>query len=169
MYLRPLLPDDEPRILKWRNHPDVARFMYRDTPISAEEHAAWFASACADSDEAVHRIALLEGAPVGVSSLTQIDYANSQCEWGGYLAPDVFRGQGLGRQMLEAALSMAFVDLGMQRVFVEVITTNQRAHALYRAVGFELVETIHGRVIRSTGPIDVHRMVASRPEDSRCP
>ena len=40
--LRPLAVTDRDRLLTWRNFPEIARWMYSDHAISAEEHARWF-------------------------------------------------------------------------------------------------------------------------------
>jgi len=48
---------------------------------------------------------------------------------------EAFRGQGIGRQLLEAALEHARAD-GMERVFLEVRDGNGPARALYDACGF---------------------------------
>src|SRR5207302_5934831 len=39
--LRPLETADRERLLAWRNLPEIARWMYSDHKIGAEEHARW--------------------------------------------------------------------------------------------------------------------------------
>ena len=41
--LRLMRSGDLARVLNWRNHPDVRRFMYTSHEISPEEHEQWFA------------------------------------------------------------------------------------------------------------------------------
>ena len=161
--LVPLRPEDEDRILGWRNSPEVARFMYRDWPISPDEHHAWFAGALVDTTRAIHRLVVMDDIPAGLSSLTAFDEADRSCEWGGYLAPEIEKGAGIGREVLRSALSMAFDELGLDRVYVEVVVTNTRALALYESVGFERVELLRGRALQSAGPVDAHRLVLIRP------
>lgn len=49
-----------------------------------------------------------------------------------------FRGQGLGRQLLEAALSWAFDQQQLSAVFLNVGDDNTHAKRLYQAAGFHL-------------------------------
>jgi len=162
MRLRPFRISEESLVLGWRNHPEVSQFMYRKAPIPDAEHALWFRSALEDSDSVRHRIAEFDGVPVGVCSLTAIDQERAECLWGGYLAPEVARGAGFGRQMIEAALSMAFDELGMQRVFVEVLTSNVRAERLYRSMGFLHIETVQRRDPHSREFEDAYRLMLDR-------
>jgi len=46
--LRPILDEDKDLILKWRNSPDVAPYMYTDHQISEPEHNQWFDSIRSD-------------------------------------------------------------------------------------------------------------------------
>ena len=56
--------------------------------------------------------------------------------WGMYVAPR-FRGQGIGRALLEAALSHARGLAGLRRINISVMTSNQVAKSLYESCGFE--------------------------------
>lgn len=50
---------------------------------------------------------------------------------------DAWRGNGLGRELLEQAIARA-TDLGADRVLLEVGITNQSARELYASSGFEV-------------------------------
>jgi RimJ/RimL family protein N-acetyltransferase len=56
--------------------------------------------------------------------------------WGMYVAPEA-RRQGIGRQLVDAALTHAFANLGARQVNLGVNAANAPAIALYRATGFE--------------------------------
>lgn len=143
------------RVLEWRNSSEVAAFMYRDDPIPPQEHAAWFPSTIHDRNGARYRVVESESTPIGWISLTNIDTRNRSCEWGGYLAPEAPRGKGLGKDMLLASLDMAFTELGMNRVVVEVIVGNDRALYLYESVGFVREGLLRERAWQLDGPRDV--------------
>jgi ribosomal protein S18 acetylase RimI-like enzyme len=55
--------------------------------------------------------------------------------WGMYVAPEA-RGRGVGRQLLTGALDRARQMEGIDQVHLCVMTTQDAARALYRAVGF---------------------------------
>lgn len=64
------------------------------------------------------------------------------------------RGQGLGRQMLETAIDWARA-VGITKLSLSVFTGNERAVALYRAVGFEDEGVRRRQVLLPDGPRDV--------------
>lgn len=151
-------------VLSWRNSVEVARFMYRDDPIDPFEHHVWMKSAVVDTPRARFRIAEDESQPIGFMSLTSIDGRHRSCEWGGYLAPTTPRGRGIGEGLLRLGLDMAFGDLDLNRVTVEVLTGNSRAVALYEKVGFVREGLLRQRAWQTTGPRDAFLMSILRSE-----
>ena len=153
--LRNVNLEDETKILTWRNSPEVAAFMYRDNPISPAEHSRWFKSIINDNESSVVRVLEHNSVASGLSSLSRIDLRHKSCEWGGYLAPDIDRGGGIGRAMLFLALQQAFKDFGLNRVVVEVLVGNQTALKLYESIGFVREGYLRERAWHASGPIDV--------------
>lgn len=153
--LRNVILEDETKILTWRNSPEVAAFMYRDDPISPAEHSRWFKSIINDTNSSVVRVLEHNSVASGLSSLSRIDLRHKSCEWGGYLAPDIDRGGGIGRAMLFLALQQAFEEFELNRVVVEVLVGNQTALKLYESIGFVREGYLRERAWHASGPIDV--------------
>lgn len=160
--LRHLTPQDESMILEWRNSDAVAPYMLRDTVISEAEHHKWFGQILTDTDSAVFRVMEHEGASCGLVSLNNIDTDKLSGEWGGYLAPHVPRGSGLGKTLMYLSLTMAFSHLRLNLVQVEVIVGNDAAIGLYESIGFIRGETIFNRAEHKNGPVDVIAMSLDR-------
>jgi ribosomal protein S18 acetylase RimI-like enzyme len=55
--------------------------------------------------------------------------------WGMYVVP-LFRGRGIGRSLVEEALSRISVLPGLRRVRLSVVASNQVALRLYESFGF---------------------------------
>lgn len=160
--LRHLAPQDELMILEWRNSDAVSPYMLRDTVISQEDHQRWFGQILHDTDSAVFRIMEHEGVPCGLASLSPINTEKLSGKWGGYLAPHVPRGSGLGKALMYLSLTMAFSHLRMNLVQVEVIVGNDAAIGLYDSFGFMRGETIFNRAEHKNGPLDVISMSLKR-------
>jgi len=160
--LRHLTPQDESMILEWRNSDAVAPYMLRDTVISEEEHHKWFGQILADTDSAVFRVLEHEGASCGLAALSPINTDKLSAEWGGYLAPHVPRGSGLGKTLMYLSLTTAFSHLRLNLVQVEVIVGNDAAIGLYGSIGFIRGETIFNRAEHKNGPVDVIAMSLKR-------
>jgi ribosomal protein S18 acetylase RimI-like enzyme len=60
--------------------------------------------------------------------------------WGMYLAPE-WRGQGIGRRLLEAAIHRAEKIAGLQRLLLSVSSTQSTARHLYKSLGFSVFGT----------------------------
>ena len=160
--LRHLTPQDESMILEWRNSTSVAPYMLRDTLISEEEHRKWFGQILTDTDFALFRIMEHEGVSCGLMSLSHIHPDKLSGEWGGYLAPHVPRGSGLGKTLMYLSVNAAFNQLGLNQIQVEVIVGNDVAIGLYESLGFLRGETIVNRAERKNGSVDVITMSLKR-------
>lgn len=55
--------------------------------------------------------------------------------WGMFVAPE-FRRQGLGRQLMQAAIEHASTLDGVERIHLSVTDASPGAHALYASLGF---------------------------------
>lgn len=133
--LRKLAADDRDRLLAWRNSPDVAAYMYSDHAITAEEHGRWFAGIEGDHRRA-YWIIELDGAPVGLANLYDIDAGNRRCAWAYYLADPAVRGRGVGAQVEVAMLDHVFDDLGLNKLWCEVLASNEAVWKLHLSFGF---------------------------------
>lgn len=152
--LRKLTMDDAEMIRSWRNSPEVADFMYRNDPISIEEHQKWMSHILSSPDSTFCRIIENDGQPIGLMSLSSISTRHHSCEWGGYLAPDAAKGIGSGKAVILESLRVAFVDLNLNRVVVEVLTDNSRAISLYESVGFVREGLLRQRAWHGSEPKD---------------
>jgi len=55
--------------------------------------------------------------------------------WGMYVAPEV-RGQGIGKQLMQALLVRCTTITGLEQIHLGVVTTNVAARHLYETLGF---------------------------------
>jgi ribosomal protein S18 acetylase RimI-like enzyme len=79
-----------------------------------------------------------DGHVVGAVGLTGISPQVGQLRW--FLVDAAWRGHGLGRRLLDTALAFAR-ESGYERVVLETFAELRGAAHLYRAAGFEIVET----------------------------
>lgn len=133
--LRAVAAEDSPRLLDWRNRPEVAAYMYTDHHISTDEHARWFDAACKAKDRRYWIIAL-DGAPVGLANLAGIDTIRRRCEWAYYLADPSVRGRGVGAAVEFMVIDHVFRDLGLHKLWCEVLVDNEAVWKLHLSFGF---------------------------------
>ncbi len=132
--LRSLREDDADRVLAWRNDPRIRAAMTTAEPIAPAEHHAWLARVMA-AESAVVTLFELDGEPVGFMQLSQLDRRNANARWGFYLRPQG-APPGSGSRMGYLMLRHAFEELGLHRVYADVIADNPASLALHRKLGF---------------------------------
>ena len=130
--VRAMREDDLERVLGWRNHPDVRRFMYTQHAITPSEHRKWYESSQLNPARSL-LIFEQAGEPLGFVNITQT-VAEHIADWGFYLAPGAPRGTG--QQLGEAALAFAFDSLGLHKVCGQALAFNERSIRFHEKLGF---------------------------------
>lgn len=131
--VRPMTQEDLERVLTWRNHEDVRRYMYTQHEISLAEHTSWFERASQDSNR--HLLVFeCNAMPLGFINLHQIA-PGGVAEWGFYVAPDATKGTG--RQLGEAALRYAFTHVGLHKLCGQALAYNERSIKFHSSLCFQ--------------------------------
>ena len=152
--LRPVEAADRDRILAWRSAPDVRRHLHSDHPISPDDDASWFAG-LADDDASRYWIIDLDGQPVGVASLYDIDPGNRRCAWASYLAEPASRGRGVGSYVEYWVLEYVFEGLKFEKLWCEAPASNEAAWRAHETFGFVVEARLRGHVIEDGDRADV--------------
>ncbi len=118
-------------VLNWRNHPEIANFMFRNTPISEEEHFS-FIEKLKETNTRFYYLVFKEEKPIGVIYITNICWAKRQGELGLYRNPEL---RGVGTILLESLENLASI-LGLSRLLARVLPDNHRALSLYGREGY---------------------------------
>lgn len=162
--LSPLLLEDGPRILSWRNNPEVSRYMYNDHPITLSEHDSWLQAAIHD-DAQLHWVVRLDGEPVGLASVTRINRVHSTAEWAFYLASPGARGRGVGSVIEYEILEFVFHNLGLERLACNgILAFNEAVIALHESFGFIREGVLRSAIQKNNGRLDVVLMGQLRHE-----
>ena len=152
--LRPLADGDRDRLLAWRNLPEVARWMYSDHAISAEEHDGWFVGALGDPRRR-YWVIEANGTPVGLANLYDLSPEHGRTSWAYYLADPSTRGQGIGAFVEYWVIEHVFGELGLNKLWCEVLVDNAPVWRLHEGFGFQR-EALFRQHVRKDGlPADV--------------
>jgi RimJ/RimL family protein N-acetyltransferase len=167
--LAALRPEDSDSLFAWINDRELVEWSAPFRPVDRDEHEAWFASALAGGDRLVRTIRLQPGDRlIGSCQLCNIDRADRSAELRIRVADPADRGRGHGTAAVRALLAIAFGELGLGLVRLEVRSDNAPAIAAYERAGFQAegsrpqAATIGGR------PVDLIVMSA-RPGDHAAP
>jgi RimJ/RimL family protein N-acetyltransferase len=137
--LRAVERSDLPAIHAFRNDPEVeGRVFPVPLPHSLAELEAQFDAAAekpaAEREDIVFAVDV-DGAIVGRVILFDADTVGGTIRMGIAIARD-HQGKGLGTEAVDLVLTYAFRDLGIRRVWLDVLADNPKAIASYRKSGF---------------------------------
>lgn len=152
--LRDVREDDRERLLAWRNSPDVAAFMYSDHKISQHEHDHWFDVVRHDARRR-YWIIEVDGEPVGLANLADIDMTHRRCAWAYYLASPKVRGLGVGSFVEFQVIEHVFTDLGLNKLWCEVLVSNEAVWRLHELYGFQREALYREHVMKNGHEVDV--------------
>ncbi|MDR0948254.1 MAG: GNAT family N-acetyltransferase [Lachnospiraceae bacterium] len=139
VYLRQLAVSDRNDMLEWMKDPSVNQWFQFDTGKATIESVTKFITEnrepkasprnvhyaiCAESDEYC-----------GTVSLKNIDYASKNADFAIALRSKM-QGQEIGYLATKAILRYAFQDLHLHKVYLNVLSHNQKAIRFYEKIGF---------------------------------
>ena len=131
--------------------------------------AVWWSNVMSRNDIFVyivvnHSIGSIDHAPcIGYAIIDKIDVENGRC-YAQVQIEESFRGKGYGCDAWDRILHVCFDTMKMNKVVLEVITTNLRAIHVYEKLGFKIEGTLKNHYKKSDGFIDVHIMSILRSD-----
>lgn len=114
-------------VAQWERDPGNAPFI---APWTEERHAAGL-----DDPDLRHLIVEAGDNPVGFVLLAGLQDENRSVEFRRIVITE--KGVGYGWAAVELVKRYCFRDLGANRLWLDVIETNQRARSLYASAGFQ--------------------------------
>ena len=136
--VRPMADTDVERVLAWRNHLEVRRYMYTQHEITLDEHQLWFERARQDPRKHL-LIFEVDDQALGFVSFRELD-SGATADWGFYAAPDAPKGSG--RELGRVALDHAFNDIKLHKVCAQALAYNERSIEFHQSLGFQQEGTL---------------------------
>ncbi len=122
--LRRLTENELELMMNWRMREDISRTLFSDVKLTLEGQKKWYEK-IKDSKNEIRWVIWKDNKPIGSMYVDHIDYDNSRCESGWFLAEK----EGMG---FEAVISLqrnlnnyVFDTLGLNRMSGEIIDTNK--------------------------------------------
>lgn len=122
------------RSFEWLTDPEINRLLDVGR-VSKEEQQIWFKGLKTRKNYLIWGVSC-DGMPIGAVGLKNINFSEKEAEYFGYIGEKEYWGRGIGTKMLEFAKTQA-TDIGIEKLYLNVIPENQRAIHLYKKFGFE--------------------------------
>lgn len=134
-------------------------------PKTAEDTERWYKELTKVEDAHEFSIrALADNAVIGSCGLFEISQENRSAEFGIAIGESNYWGKGYGSDATKIILRFAFEELGLNRVFLDVLASNPRAVRSYQKAGFVHECTRRQAVWRNGTYHDAYRMGILRDE-----
>ncbi len=130
----PISEEDTDDIIYWRNNVRD-KFIYRDL-FTRESHTQWLNSMVKTGKVAQFVIQIKDGRKIGSVFLRDIDYHHKKAEYGIFIGDTEAQGHGYGTEAAKLILEYGFKELGLHKIMLRVLATNERAVRSYEKVGF---------------------------------
>lgn len=135
--LTPIDDNHTDYIIRWRNRDFVSTELFTNAILTRETHEKWLREFVKTGK--CHQFIILVGEksiPVGTTFLKNIDWEVRSAEFGIFIGEGEYLSRGIGAAATRLVLDYAFNSLSMNKVWLEVKTTNHRAVNSYNRVGF---------------------------------
>lgn len=158
--LRRLRRDDLEAIAEYRSNPAVTSSLVGHThTMSLEGAEGWYEYQIGDSgSNAIRTIVDGNDAAIGYAFVRLTDAATRRGEFAILIGDTNHWGKGVGREVTSWFLDLAFSSMGLLKIELEVLASNERAIRLYQGLGFKTEGETRGGALRWGEYINVIRM-----------
>jgi diamine N-acetyltransferase len=133
--LRPLMEKDAQRMVEMMHDSVTTRYLQIGGPGYTEDTALGFIRSCTDESKHLHRAVVDENDVYqGSISLKNMDREKLEAEYAISMHPQA-QGKGAAKAATAGILELA-AQLGLNRVYLNVLAENERANRFYQKVGF---------------------------------
>ena len=138
--LRPLINSDYEKFYKWHSDANI-RFQtaMHPYPVTEQNEREWFNKAISNisNKRLIFTVVFKEKDEViGYFQLTEVNFINKNAMLGIVIGEEEYRGQGLGKEIMELGINYGFKSLGLLKISLDVINENNSAINLYKKMGF---------------------------------
>ena len=137
IYLRLMTHEDTDKIVQWRNSDEVRNnFIYREL-FTREGHERWIRD-MVETGRVVQMIicALADHRAMGSVFIRDIDRQHNKAEYGIFIGEADARDRGVGTAAAKLMLRYCFEEEGLHRIYLRVLSGNERAVRSYEKAGF---------------------------------
>ena len=135
IWLRRLEAKDIPGMLEWMHDPEINRWYRFDAVSMTEERAEKFIAGSFTETDRHYAIADDDDNYLGTISLEDIDRVNAHALYAVSLRAKA-QGHDIALAATKMLLEIAFRELDLERVYLNVLSDNMRAKRFYEKAGF---------------------------------
>jgi len=152
VYLRALELDDYVLINKWRNDPDVSKYLGGNVFfVSSERERKSIENKILDDSKNIYLSIcdISTNQLIGYTSINNLDLRNRKAEWGGTLIGDKqFLGKGLGKEASALMLRFLFDQYPIHKCYAYCLEEHPVTQKLFNSLGFKKDGTLRDDIFK---------------------
>lgn len=133
------------RYLGWLHDERVNKYLLKPDVNTTLQDILEYVSGLVESPDN-HFLAIIDrdsGLHIGNVRLGPIDHASMVCQYSMMIGDVEFHGKGIGTEVVTMAAKVCFEQLGMNKLFLDVIESNKAAIRVYEKNGFVTEGVLH--------------------------
>jgi RimJ/RimL family protein N-acetyltransferase len=124
----------------WRNDPKIRDYMFFKSEITSEMQAKWFNSV--NNDQNFYFMVCPADTPIGLISISSIDYEHRKAFAGLFIYDDNFLGTDIPVRSSLCLLDTFFTYTTIDTLYAKVLNSNMVADQYNTSLGFERIKKI---------------------------
>jgi RimJ/RimL family protein N-acetyltransferase len=134
--LRVATEDDLSFVTKWRNHPDIRRWMPRSRPETPDDTDAFYDEFVKGGDDSGVSLLVCDGdEPLGLASMFLVDADSRRARLGAWLKPDA-QSEGNGTEAASLLVEYAFEERALRKLVANARADNAPSRGTLEKLGF---------------------------------
>jgi len=137
IHLRLLENEDLPLRVQWVNDDEINENLGFDWPLSLSKTQVWFQNSLKDNSKINFVIIDNDSCkPIGMAGLLGVDYKNRNAEFYITIGDKSYWGLRISDEVIFLILEYAFLELGLEKVYLHTFSYNVKAQRVYERNGF---------------------------------
>jgi len=138
IYIRRLEEEDLAKKIEWINNNQINETLMYDCPLSLSETKEWYKKTLFDRNRwDFSIIEKKKNELVGIAGLIKLNYKHRNAQFYITLGEKSEWGKGYAKEALEKVLRFAFLELGLEKVYLYTLSNNEKARKLFEKTGFK--------------------------------
>ena len=122
--------------IRWINNPENNKFLHYYLPLEYDRTLLWFEKN-KENKNRYDAVIELNGKPVGIIGLLNIDYRNKKAEYYITIGETEYKGRGIAYKASKEILKYGFKELKLNKIYLYTETENIVAQKLFNKLGME--------------------------------
>ena len=138
--LRAIEKDDLPRLLAWRNRPDLRRYFREYRELNIQQQVNWFENKV-NNDIGTRMFSIVDSQQelLGAAGLCYIDWINRTADFSIYIGKNgLYIDELLAPDAAKVMIKYAFEELGINRLWSEIYSFDHAKVKFFKSLGFNL-------------------------------